>query len=112
MTALQDILASFKKPPSGEANGNGTPVGLAKTLSTDEGRNTWQRLIDEKLSDWARHPEQFEDEDGYKAPTADNLVRAAEFISCCRDHGIAPALRMAPDGDGGVVFEWYEGLIS
>jgi hypothetical protein len=108
MTALQEILALFKKTPSAETNGTGTPAP-AHLPRSDEARNAWQRLIDDKLIDWGRHPEQFEDEDGYKAPSADNLVRATEFITFCRDHGVAPALRMAPDGDGGVVFEWYEG---
>ena len=108
MSALQEILASFKKAPPGKTNGNGNPAPAEppKSSSTAEERNAWQRLIDEKLIEWGRHPEQFEDEDGYKAPSADNLVRATEFIMFCRDHGVAPALRMAPDGEGGIVFEW------
>ena len=108
MTPLQEILASFKKTPSGETNGKGSaaptePAGL--NAMADE-RNAWQRLIDEKLIEWGRHPEQFEDEDGYEAPRADNLVRATEFIAFCRDQGVSPPLRMAPDGAGGIVFEW------
>jgi hypothetical protein len=108
MTVLQDILASFKKAQPVGTNGKGD-AAPAELLHSDEARTAWQRLIDEKLIEWGRHPEQFEDEDGYKAPSADNLVRATEFITFCRDHGVGPALRMAPDGDGGVVFEWYEG---
>jgi hypothetical protein len=104
MTALQETLASFKKTPSGETNGKG-PSAPAEP-PTSESRIAWQRLIDEKLIEWGRHPEQFEDEDGYKAPSADNLVRATEFITFCRDNGVAPALRIAPDGEGGIVFEW------
>ena len=108
MTALQEILASFKKIRSDEVNGQGVPAPTepAGSNTTADERNAWQRLIDEKLIEWGRHPEQFEDEDGYKAPRADNLVRATEFITFCRDHGVAPALRMAPDGEGGIVFDW------
>jgi hypothetical protein len=105
MTALQEILSSFKKAPSGGPNGNGTPAEKAKALSTDEGRDAWQRLIDEKLIEWGRHPEQFEG-DGYKAPSADNLVRATELVAYCRDKGVLPPLRMAPDGEGGIMFDW------
>jgi hypothetical protein len=105
MTALQEILASFKKAPLGETNGKGTPAP-AELPRSNEARIAWQRLIDEKLIEWGRHPEQFEDEDGYKAPSADNLVRATEFITFCRDHGVPPALRMAPDGEGGIIFDW------
>ena len=32
--------------------------------------------------------------------------RATEFITFCRDHGVAAPLRIAPDGEGGIVFEW------
>ena len=108
MTALQEILASFKKTPSGETNGKGfaAPADPAKSISTAAEKAAWQRLIDEKLIEWGRHPEQFEDEDGYKAPKADNLVRATEFSAFCRDHGVAAPLRIAPDGEGGIVFEW------
>ncbi len=78
----------------------------AELPRADDAKNAWQRLIDENLIEWGRHPEQFEDEDGYKAPTADNLVRATEFITFCRDQGAASALRMVPDGEGGIVFDW------
>jgi hypothetical protein len=103
MTALQEALASFKKPTSGEANG--IPAAVPKSNSTPEDRNAWQRLIDEKLIEWGRHPEQFED-DGYAAPTADNLVRATELVAYCRDKGVLPPLRMASDGEGGIIFDW------
>ncbi len=105
MTELQQILVSYKNPVLGEGNGKPVLFESLKSISTDEGRNAWQRLIDDELIEWGRHPEQFED-DGYTAPRADNLVRATEFIAFCRDHGVAPPLRMAPDGEGGVVFEW------
>jgi hypothetical protein len=104
MTALQEILAFFKKAPSGETNGKGMPA-QAELPRSDEARNAWQRLIDEKLIEWGRHPEQFED-DGYKAPTADNLVRATGLVVYCRDKGVIPPLRMASDGEGGILFDW------
>ena len=104
MTALQEALASFKNPSPIDAIG--VTVDEPKSISTREDRAAWQRLIDEKLIEWGRHPEQFEDEDGYKAPTADNLVRATELVAYCRDKGVAPPLRMASDGEGGIIFDW------
>src|SRR5258708_3014009 len=100
MVALQEILASFKKFPAEESNGQGA-AAQTESARSNEARHAWQRLIDEKLIEWGRHPEQFEDEDGYTAPSAENLVRATEFITFCRDHGLAPVLRMVPDGEGG-----------
>lgn len=105
MAALQEILASFKKVASSETNGTRTTAPM-EIPRDDETRKAWQQLIDQGLIEWGRHPEQFEDEDGYKVPTADNLVRATEFILFCRDRGVAPALRMVPDGEGGIAFEW------
>lgn len=107
MTALLDILASFKKVPA-ESNGDGIPETTESVPlpSTFEMRKAWQRLIDEKLIEWGRHPEQFEDEDGYKAPTAETLVRATELFAYCRDRGVLPPLRLAPDGEGGLVLDW------
>jgi hypothetical protein len=114
MPALPEILATYKKHPPCAANGIATPVGTDPTEAAkiSERQNAWQRLIDEKLIEWGRHPEQFEDEDGYKAPSADNLVRATEFVLFCRDHDVAPARRVAPDGEGGLVFEWYDGTVK
>jgi hypothetical protein len=99
-------LASFKNPSPIDAIG--VTVDEPNSISTREDRAAWQRLIDDNLIEWGRHPEQFEDEDGYKAPTADNLVRATEFIAFCRDRALIPPLRMAPDGEGGIVFQWKD----
>lgn len=96
MTALRDKLASFKKPAH---------LKLPEVETAQNSATAWQRLIDERLIEWGRHPEQFED-DGLKAPTADVLVKACDFVAFCRDHDIDPPLRAAPDGSGGIVFEW------
>jgi hypothetical protein len=106
MTALEEIVSSL--PAMAQANNQGTPASAKAESSnaTNEGRNAWQRLIDEKLIEWGRHPERFEDEDGYKAPSADILAQATGLVAYCRDHGVLPPLRMAPDGEGGIIFDW------
>ena len=106
MTALQEIVASL--PPLANANGNSPPASVQapNPNPTNEARHAWQRLIDEKLIEWGRHPEQFEDEDGYKAPAADILAQATKLVTYCRDHDVLPPLRMSPDGEGGIVFDW------
>jgi hypothetical protein len=94
---LQDTLASFKKSTLASGNGNGTP-------------DAWQRLIVEKLALWARHPEEFAD-DGLKAPTTEVLADARDFAVFCRTRGVQAPLRVAPDGSGGVSFEWRFGAL-
>ena len=106
MTTLQEIVASL--PAMANANGKGAPAATVpgSSGSTNEARKAWQRLIDEKLIEWGRHPEQFEDEDGYKAPAADILAQATRLVAYCRDHGVRPPARMVPDGEGGIIFDW------
>lgn len=105
MTALQEMVASL---PMAHANGKGMPAPAAAEIAslTKEARNAWQRLIDEQLIEWGRRPEQFEDEDGYQAPAPDVLAQATKLVAYCRDHGVLPPLRMAPDGEGGIIFDW------
>ena len=98
VSTLQEILASFKRRDCVPGNGNG--------VSDRSRSDKWQRLIDERLNEWARHPEQFED-DGLKPPAAEAMTEACKFAAYCRDRGAKPPLRVAPDGSGGIVFEWH-----
>ena len=100
MVALQEKLASFRQVHHAEcyeANGS------ARTVR--ESTSAWQRVIDDKLIEWGRHPGQLED-DGIKPPTPLVLAKACEFATFCRDRDIDSPLRVSPDGSGGVVFEW------
>jgi len=66
----------------------------------------WTRIIDEKLLDWGRHPEQFEDE--ILAPTIDAISAAAKtVIDLFRDNAGVPDW-VVPTGDGGIAFRWGE----
>jgi hypothetical protein len=68
-------------------------------------RARWQRCIDEKLIEWGRDPSQLED-DGVDAPSPDVIRLAIEVASRYRDSGQwAPPDRVAPDPNGGIVFE-------
>lgn len=107
MTALQETLSLWRKPAEATPTGKPTSAESAHNATRDKLRSSaWQRLIDEELIEWGRHPEQFQDEDGYKAPSAENLIRATELVAYCRDRGVVPPLRMAPDGEGGIIFDW------
>ncbi len=99
MSVLQEKLAGFKKNPAAN-NGNGG--------GHDPYTAAWQRLIDEKLDDWSIRPEQF-DEEGVKAPTRKALWEALYFSVFFRNDNVEPPLRVAPDGSGGIAFEWRKG---
>jgi hypothetical protein len=101
MTGLQNQLASFTVPyiPA-------TPT----PLPDGKGAKAWQQLIDDQLIEWGRHPEHF-DEEGMTPPTACALGWACKLAAFCRDRQIDPPLRAAPDGSGGIAFEWRIGPV-
>ena len=101
MIGLRDQLASFTVPyvPATPAH----PVG-------GHGDNAWQMLIDEQLIEWGRNLEQFREE-GLTPPTDEALAWTCQFAVFCRDRQVEPPLRMAPDGSGGVAFEWRIGPV-
>ena len=102
MIGLQDHLASFKRPY--------VPANAPARPPANRNAKIWQQLIDEQLIEWGRNPEQF-DEDGVKPPTAQALAQACEFAMYCRDGQTDPPLRVAPDGSGGITFEWQIGPV-
>ncbi|MBI4578071.1 MAG: hypothetical protein HY718_00120 [Planctomycetes bacterium] len=72
-------------------------------------REGWQRIIDDCLLEWGRHPEQLDDE-GVNPPTPFVLSLATQLAMKYRDEGImVPPSRVVPAGDGGLAFELYAG---
>ncbi len=82
-----------------------------ETLSSGEShqeRLAWERLIDGQLIEWGRNPEQLEDDD-IEAPSREIISVASTLaLTMCRHEMPAPS-RIAPDGEGGIVFEHREG---
>lgn len=73
----------------------------------DSDRQSWQRVIDQQLQEWQRDPSQLEDE-GVEPPSLEVLPLVVEVAAALRDHGVEPPLRVLPNGEGGVVFEWRD----
>ena len=76
-----------------------------------ERREAWQRLIDEKLLQWLRDPDQIED-DSIDAPTATIVRLSLDLAEKSREVGFPAPDRIVPDPNGGVVFERREGDVS
>jgi hypothetical protein len=68
-------------------------------------RGAWDRLIDRCLVEWARDPETLRDED-FVPPSPAAIRMACECAQRMRDRNCPPPLRMVPDGEGGITFEW------
>ncbi len=98
-----------------------TPISLGRgaedqALATEarkreRHRAPWQEIIDNKLIEWGRDLSQLEDED-IVPPTDTAIHQASQLAIACRDRAHAPPDRVVPNGDGGIVFERWQGLVS
>lgn len=76
-------------------------------------RRRWQEIIDKKLVEWGRDPEELADDDLVPpSPAAvDSAVQKAQVWRDAResDDDFVPSPQwVVPNGDGGIVFEWRE----
>lgn len=83
----------------------------------EEHRRRWQGIIDEKLVEWGRDPEELADDDLVPPSHAavDSAVQEAQVWRDAResDDEFVPLPQwVVPNGDGGIVFEWREGSIA
>ena len=81
------------------------------TPRDERARQSWQELIDHKLIEWGRNPDQLDDE-GVEAPRSEILRLAIHLAERFRDEGFPPPHRVVPDPNGGVVFERREQEVS
>ena len=98
--------------PAGGQTGVASNESLATSLGDREERlRAWQRFIDEKLIEWGRDPGELE-EAQLIPPTRRAIDKSVRLAMTLRDRGFPPASRVVPDGDGGIVFERWEGSVS
>ena len=65
----------------------------------------WREIIDDRLSAWARDPEQLADE-GIVPPSAAMFQLARDVATALCDQRVDPPDRVVPNGDGGIVLRW------
>jgi len=70
----------------------------------------WQQLIDNHLIEWGKAPGSLVDED-LMPPLAEILNKACDFARKSRDKNYPAPIRVVPDGEGGVAFEWQAGRL-
>ena len=68
----------------------------------------WREIIDNRLSAWARDPQQLADE-GIEAPGVPMLQLAMDVARALYDQRVEAPDRVIPNGDGGMVFRWRSG---
>jgi hypothetical protein len=73
---------------------------------TEEDLRGWQ-AINDRLKVLEQHPAEF-DEEGLEPPSADVFPLVDEVALVLENRGVSPPLRVVPNGEGGVVFEWRD----
>ena len=68
-------------------------------------RQAWEDLIDRKLIEWGRDPDQLAD-DGVEPPSREVVRLAIAFAK--QNQNCQPPQRVVPDANGGIVFERRE----
>lgn len=64
----------------------------------------WQDLVDYKLVEWGRNPDQLRDEN-VVVPSRAAISKACKLAVELRKEGSPPPTRVVPSGEGGIVFE-------
>ena len=84
---------------------------ISSSQDSENHRGEWQAVIDRKLIEWGRNPALLAEREMI-APTAAAIGRAVAIAQDARDRNLASAFRVAPDGDGGIVFERWDGQLT
>jgi len=76
--------------------------------SAEDCGRAWHELIERRLNEWERHPEAIEEEE--VVPPGEAAISAAIRLGArLAAKGMPVPRRLSPDGDGGIVFEWWDG---
>lgn len=112
-----DVLVTLTgEPRQMVTSGAATDESLAtngrhKEKQRQEYRTAWQNVIFDKLIQWGQNPTSLDD--GLIIPPTRPAVDVASQLALfLRDKEAPPPQRVAPDGDGGIVFDRWSGTTS
>jgi hypothetical protein len=108
---MNSAQLATEEVPSNSTTGAAADSLASEVLLREESKSRWQDVIDKKLIEWGRNPQQVA-EDDLIPPTARATNAAVGIAVKMRDQGFLPPLRVVPDGDGGIVLERWEGAAS
>ena len=110
MTRL-DTSVTISEPIRSPIETGAADESVLSSGELHQNRMGWQKVIDDRLIEWGKDPSRLED-DGIEAPSRPIIVLACRVARVMRDAGKPPPLRVVPDGDGGIAFEWKDGPAS
>ena len=116
MDAFAEVCTHFERHEVRTGAANDELLAVA-SREREKRRRRWQEIIDKKLVEWGRDPEELADDDLVPPSHAavDSAVQEAKVWRDAResDDEFVPLPQwVVPNGDGGIVFEWREGSIA
>lgn len=106
MVEAAPTLSSFiEKHPQSDSGDQSLASRFRDRAASTDG---WQQVIDEYLTPWILDPTSLEEED-LEPPSLEILRLACRVARYLRDENWVPPLRVVPDGEGGVAFEFRDG---
>lgn len=85
-------------------------LGGRLLASSDDSGAGWERIIDDFIVPWGQNPSLLDDEEN-TAPSARIMELVSQVTIKLRRAGAPAPLRVVPDGEGGISFEWQEGKL-
>ena len=82
--------------------------GMLSSGRSHENRRGWESVIDRQLIEWGRGLDGLECDD-IRPPSAVSIRAAIDIARFMRDEAESAPVRVVPNGEGGIVFEWAEG---
>lgn len=82
---------------------------LASTPAAEEKNSEgWERIINRFLIPWGQDPSLLDDDEN--TPPSKRIIHLAARVAIkFRNAGTPAPVRVVPDGEGGMAFEWQEG---
>jgi hypothetical protein len=83
------------------------PQGIAGAGNGAEFERRWEDVIHGRLAEWNRDPVVLDDE-GVEPPSREIIGRAIRLAHYLSSRHVPAPQRIVPDGNGGIVFEWFQ----
>lgn len=90
--------------------GLGERLLASAPAAEEKNREGWERMINSFLIPWGQDPSLLDDDEN--TPPSTRIIQLAARVAIeFRDADDPAPLRVVPDGEGGISFEWQEGKL-
>ena len=107
MTAILEKATLMASLPQVIHTATASDSALGSVVQSDSNLQEWDELIYGKLVEWGKNPAMLEDED-FIVPSSNSIRLGCKVARRLKEEGAQAPLRVVPDGEGGISFEWRQ----